>query len=72
MDIMRQSAYLVVNPLSVYTYGFLFNCTTVGHTSDFMMALALVSDACLSLGTPWPSSRFSLARTICEPFFVSS
>ena len=31
MDIMRQSAYLVVNPITVYSYGFLFNCMTVGR-----------------------------------------
>ena len=31
MDIMQHSAYLVVNPTIVYSYGFLFNCTTVGH-----------------------------------------
>ena len=30
LDIMRQSAYLVLNPITVYSYGFLFNCTTVG------------------------------------------
>ena len=27
MDIMRQSACLVVNPITVYSYGFRFNCT---------------------------------------------
>ena len=39
LDIMRQSACLVVNPITVYSYGFLFNCTTVGQASDSMMAL---------------------------------
>ena len=39
MDIMRQAACLFVNPITVYSYGFLFNCTTVGHASDLMMAL---------------------------------
>ena len=34
LDIMRQSACLVLNPITVYSYGFLFNCTTVGQTSD--------------------------------------
>ena len=29
LDVMRQSAYLVLNPITVYSYGFLFNCTTV-------------------------------------------
>ena len=39
LDIMRQSACLVLNPITVYSYGFLFNCTTVGQASDSMMAL---------------------------------
>ena len=39
LDIMRQSACLVLNPIMVYSYGFLFNCTTVGQASDSMMAL---------------------------------
>ena len=34
LDIMRQSACLVLNPITVYSYGFLFNCTTVGQASD--------------------------------------
>ena len=39
LDIMRQSACLVLNPITVYSYGFLFNCTTVGHALDSMTAL---------------------------------
>ena len=39
LDIMRHSACLVLNPITVYSYGFLFNCTTVGQASDSMMAL---------------------------------
>ena len=39
LDIMRQSACLVLNPIMVYGYGFLFNCTTVGQASDSMTAL---------------------------------
>ena len=39
LDIMRQSACLVLNPITVYSYGFLFNCTTVGQASDSMKAL---------------------------------
>ena len=41
LDIMRQSACLVLNPSRVYSYGFLFNCTTVGQASDSMTALRL-------------------------------
>ena len=39
LDVMRQSACLVLNPIMVYSYGFLFNCTTVGQASDPLMAL---------------------------------
>ena len=39
LDIMRQSACLALNPITVYSYGFLFNCTTVGQASDSMTAL---------------------------------
>ena len=39
LDIIRQSACLVLNPIMVYSYGFLFNCTTVGQASDSMTAL---------------------------------
>ena len=39
LDIIRQSACLVLNPITVYSYGFLFNCTTVGQASDSMTAL---------------------------------
>ena len=39
LDVMRQSACLDLNPITVYSYGFLFNCTTLGQASDYMMAL---------------------------------
>ena len=40
LDIMRHSACLVLNPITVYSYGFLFNfCTTVGQASDSMTTL---------------------------------
>ena len=35
LDIMRQSACLVLYPITVYSYGFLFNCMTVGQASDY-------------------------------------
>ena len=37
-NIMRQSAYLVFNPITVNNFASLFNCTTVGRASDSMMA----------------------------------
>ena len=39
LDFMRQFACLVLNSITVYSYGFLFNCTTVGQASDSMTAL---------------------------------
>ena len=40
MDIMRQSACLRVNPMTVDSYGLLFNCT-VDQASDFKTAMTL-------------------------------
>ena len=40
LDVMQQSACLVLSPVAIYSYGFLFNCTTVGQASDSMTALA--------------------------------
>ena len=40
LDIMRQSACLVFNPITVCGCGFLFGCAAVGQASDSMAALA--------------------------------
>ena len=37
-NIMRQSAFLVINPIMVDNYAAFFNCTPVGRASDSMMA----------------------------------
>ena len=34
INVMRQMACLVVNPIKVNSFAYLFNCTTVGRTSD--------------------------------------
>ena len=39
LEVMRQSACLDLNPITVYSYGFFFNCTMVGQASDSMTAL---------------------------------
>ena len=41
LDVMQMSACLVLNPITVSSYGFLFNCTTVGQASESMTALTL-------------------------------
>ena len=37
INVMRRTACLVVNPIKVNSFAYLFNCTTVGRTSDRMM-----------------------------------
>ena len=34
IDVLRQTAYLVINPIKVNSFAYLFNCTTVGRASD--------------------------------------
>ena len=34
INVIRQTACLVVNPIKVNSFAYLFNCTTVGRTSD--------------------------------------
>ena len=36
---MRQYACRVLNTITVYNFGFFFNCTMVGQASDSMLAL---------------------------------
>ena len=38
LDVMRQSTCLVLNTITVYNYGFVFDCTAVGQASDSMAA----------------------------------
>ena len=38
LNVMRQSACLVFNPIMVDIYAAFFNCTPVGRASDSMMA----------------------------------
>ena len=35
-NVLQQTACLVVNPITVGNFAFLFNCTLVGRTSDYM------------------------------------
>ena len=34
INVLRQTACFVVNPIKVNRFAYLFNCTTVGRTSD--------------------------------------
>ena len=37
INVLQQTACMVVNPITVGNFAFLFNCTPVGRTSDSMM-----------------------------------
>ena len=37
INVLQQTACLVVNPITVGNFAFLFKCTPVGRTSDSMM-----------------------------------
>ena len=37
INVLQQTACLVVSPITVGSFAFLFNCTPVGRTSDSMM-----------------------------------
>ena len=37
INVLQQTACLVVNPITVGNFAFLFNCTLVGRTSDSFM-----------------------------------
>ena len=36
INVLQQTACLVINPITVGNFAFLFNCTPVGRTSDSM------------------------------------
>ena len=69
MNIMRKSACQVIYLITVYTYGFLFNCTTRLIDDPCFQCDRWVSVWCLSLAGPtvvhlWLFFTFSL--TACE------
>ena len=39
INVLQQTACLVVNPITVSNYAFLFNCTLLGRTSDSLTVL---------------------------------
>ena len=44
MNIMRQTACLVVDPITVDSYGFLFNCTMVGNDGSDVKFIDFLND----------------------------
>ena len=39
INVLQQTACLVVNPITVGNFAFLFNCMLLGRTSDYMKVL---------------------------------
>ena len=62
MDIMRQSACLVVNPIKVYSYGFLFNCMTVGQASNFKNGNNFLTSKLLKQGFQYHKLRIVFSK----------
>ena len=77
MDIMWQSACLVINLITVKSYDFLFNCMMVGQASHSLMTLTeilswwVVPGVCLRLGPPWQPAFFFSFDSLCveSPFY---
>ena len=42
INILEQTACLVVNPITFGNFAFLFNCTPAGHTSDSILKTNLL------------------------------
>ena len=42
LNVIRQSACLVINPITVDSYAALFNCTPVDRASDSMMFMIFI------------------------------
>ena len=61
LNVMRQSACLVFNPITVDNYAAFFNCTPVGRASDSMMArlkaIHLVGWGRSFLSVAWPTGE---------------
>ena len=69
---------MVINRNTVYSYGFLFKCTTVCQVSDSMMTMTLIGgsvpDVCMRLSPPWLNWGVffsSDSMGVVNPFFVS-
>ena len=76
MDIMRQSACLVVNPITVCSYGLLFKCMMRGRGSGLNLnddpGVKLSLDACLWLSPLWLNLRWLSVSHEPFTFFIIS
>ena len=73
LNVMRQSAYLVINPITVDTFAALFNCTPMDRASDSKMARPkVINFSCLGTelsSVAW-STRAQLMIFFCFRFPV--
>ena len=68
LNVMRQSACLVFNPIMVDNYAAFFNCTPLGRASDYdgpdlklFILVGWAGASCLLLGPPGSNWCFSFA-----------
>ena len=60
INVLQQTACLVVNPITVGNFAFLFNCTPVGRTSDSMMVpKSIQSSTTPDPGYQWESDKLT-------------
>ena len=55
LNVMRQSACLVFNPIMVDNYAAFFNCTSVGRASDDLKLFILIGWGRSFLSVAWPT-----------------
>ena len=69
-DVMRQSAFLVVNPITVNNFPVLFNCTPMGQSSDSMITPQ--HKAKYLVGWGWTLVSLLAHRSPTSVFFCSN
>ena len=62
LDIVRQSACLVLDPITVYSYGFLFNCTVIYVAENSPRKLQRTQDKLIQFCAEKYEGGFALYR----------
>ena len=71
INVLQQTACLVVNPIKVVIFAFLFNCTPVGRTSDSMtVPTLLMNDALAVVRLIWVTLLMNDALAVVRPIGV--
>ena len=81
INVLQQTACLVVNPIRVCNFASLFNCTPVGRTIDSMRVLtyskkgsndqeSIQSSTYLSQDTKWEYKRITTSQTRAKTYLL--